>query len=75
MAGACTLWLVPELFIKMEWLRIANLLLGPLAAGCIRGFSGAWRAQNGNAVLRLESFAHGFCFAFGLALVRFVFAR
>lgn len=75
LAGALTVWLFPELFIKEQWLRLANLLLTPLAAGLIMEAIGAWRTRREKEVLRLESFTHGFCFAFGMAVVRYAFAH
>ncbi len=75
LAGALTVWLIPELFIKEEWLRLANLLLTPLAAGLVMEALGSWRARREKEVLQLESFAYGFCFAFSMALVRYVFAH
>ena len=74
-AGGVTAWAVPELFIKVEWLRIANLLLTPLAAGAIMGAIGSWRRRREKEVLRLESFAYGFCFAFAMAVVRYAFGK
>ena len=75
LAGALTVWLLPELFIKEQWLRLANLLLTPLAAGLVMEAIGAWRTRRDREVLRLESFAYGFCFAFGMAVVRYAFGN
>ncbi len=74
-AGGLSLWLSPELFIKVPWLRVANLALTPLAAGLIMQAIGAWRARRQKEVLRLESFAYGFSFAFAMAVIRFVFGE
>lgn len=74
-AGGLTVWLFPELFIKVHWLRVANLLLTPLAAGLIMEAIGSWRERREKEVLRLESFAYGFCFAFAMALVRYAFGK
>lgn len=74
-AGGLTVWLVPELFIEAEWLRVANLVLTPVAAGLVMEAIGSWRARREREVLRLESFAYGFCFAFGMAVVRYAFAH
>ena len=74
-AGGLTVWLLPELFIKAEWLRVANLLLTPLAAGLIMEAIGSWRERREKEVLRLESFAYGFCFAFSMAVVRYAFGK
>ena len=69
------MWLVPTLFIKTPWLRIANLALTPLAMGLLMDAVGSWREQREKAVLRLETFAYGFSFAFAMAVVRFAFGR
>jgi sterol desaturase/sphingolipid hydroxylase (fatty acid hydroxylase superfamily) len=74
-AGGLTIWLVPELFIKAQWLRIANVVLTPLAAGLVMEAIGSWREHRAKEVLRLESFAYGFCFAFGMAVVRYALGR
>jgi hypothetical protein len=74
-AGGLTIWLVPELFIKAQWLRVANLLLTPLAAGFIMETIGSWRVRREKEILRLESFAYGFCFAFAMAAVRYAFGQ
>lgn len=74
-AGAFTVWLLPELFITTQWLRAANLLLTPLVAGLTMEAIGSWRGSRGKEVLKLESFAYGFCFAFAMAVVRYAFGR
>ncbi len=71
LAGAASLWLAPEVFIKAPWLRIANLVLSPVAAGLIMAWAGSRRARKNKEVIRIESFAYGFLFALALALVRF----
>lgn len=74
-AGGLTVWLVPELFIKSQWLRVANLVLTPMAAGLIMEAIGSWLERREKEVLRLESFAYGFCFAFAMAVVRYAFGE
>ncbi|KQV54302.1 MULTISPECIES: hypothetical protein [unclassified Duganella] len=74
-AGAITLWLLPDHLVRNEVLRKLNLLLTPLAAGGMMCLMGAWRARRGDAVLRIDRFAYGYVFALSLALVRFVFAH
>jgi hypothetical protein len=71
--GAASLWLVPSLFIRTEALRFVNLAVTPLACGAVMGWAGAWRRRHGKDIVRLESFAYGFCFAFSMAVVRLVF--
>lgn len=74
LAGAASLWLFPRLFIETGWLRAANLVLTPLAAGAVMAGIGAWRQKNGQETIRLDTFAYGFSFALSMALVRFFFA-
>lgn len=75
LAGLLSLWLVPEVFIKSYWLRLANLFFTPLASGLIMAWIGAWRRRNDKKVLHLETFACGFCFALAMGMVRFVWGR
>ena len=75
LAGALSLWLAPDVFIKAPWLRVMNLLLAPIAAGLIMGSIGSWRDKNDKDVVRIESFSYGFCFAFAMALVRFIWGH
>lgn len=75
MASGVSLLLVPELFIKSPWLRLANLGLTPLASGAVMGTIGSWRTRRQKPVLRLETFGYGFCFALTMALIRFTSGR
>lgn len=75
LAGGLSLWLLPSLFIETGWLRIANLLVTPILAGLLMEAIGSWRRKNEKEVIRLESFAYGFCFAFSMALVRYTFGQ
>jgi len=74
-AGGVSLWLVPALFIKAGWLRVANLLLTPLAAGLFMAWMGRLRRRRGKETLLLEGFACGFCFALAMAAVRYAFGK
>jgi len=58
-----------------ESLRLANLILTPLAVGALMTAIGAWRARRGQPVLRIDRFAYGYLFALTFALVRFKFAN
>lgn len=71
-AGALSLWLIP-VFIKTQWLRVASLVLVPIAAGLIMHAIGNWRGKRDKEVIRLERFTYGFCFAFTMAVVRYTF--
>ncbi len=70
--GGLSLWLVPTLLLDVPGLRLANLLVTPVLVGALMGAMGAWRRRVGWARIRLDTFAFGFCFAFAMALVRFI---
>ena len=74
-AGALSLLLLPNLFIGTQWLRVANVALSPLAAGVIMAFVGSWWRKHDKEVIRLDSFAYGFCFALSMSLVRFIWGH
>lgn len=74
-AGAISLWLFPVLFIASEWLRIANLIVTPVAAGSAMGAIGAWRRRRDEELIRLDRFSYGFIFALAMALVRFAWGH
>jgi hypothetical protein len=71
--GGLSLLAFPDNFVP-DAFRIANLVLTPLAAGCVMTAMGAWRARRGEPVLRIDKFAYGYLFALSLAIVRFFFA-
>jgi hypothetical protein len=74
-AGGLSLWLVPELFIRIGWLRWVNLLVVPLAAGGVMNAIGTWRRYRDMRIIRLDTFAYGYCFALAMAVVRFAWGR
>lgn len=74
-AGAVSLWILPALFISVEWLRIVNLITTPIAAGLMMARLGAWREKRDQETIRLDTFAYGFIFALAMALVRFVWGH
>jgi hypothetical protein len=51
-----------------------GLLISPLLAGFVMSAIGSLRRRRGMSLIRLDSFAYGFIFAFGMALIRFLFA-
>jgi hypothetical protein len=74
-AGALSLWLFPTHLIESSWLRAANLLVTPLLAGLLMEAIGNWRERRAKEVIKLETFAYGFCFALAMTLVRYVLGR
>ena len=69
--GGISLWLHPTSLIHSSLGRIANLVLGPIAAGLAMAIIGAWRQRQGQQLLGLDRFAYGYIFAMAAALVRF----
>jgi hypothetical protein len=74
-AGAISLWALPTLFITAHWLRTANLFLTPICAGMLMASVGGWRRRHNQEVIRLDTFAYGFCFALSMAIIRFVWGH
>ncbi len=72
-AGGLSLFVFPQQFIT-EPMRLANLVLTPLAAGAAMMAVGAWRSKRGDARLRIDRFGYGYLFALAMALVRYRFA-
>lgn len=73
--GAISLVFFPAHFIKVHWLRIVNLVFTPIVAGLVMAGLGILRQRKGQELIRLDSFSYGFCFAFAMALVRFIWGR
>jgi hypothetical protein len=73
-AGGLSVLLMPHTLIDGLYLRIANLVLTPLALALIMGVIGAWRRRHDQSLVRLDSFGYAYLFALALALVRFVWA-
>ena len=75
--GVITGWLsimiFPHSFIRSSRLHGISLLITPLLAGFTMAGVGWIRRRQDKLVIRLDSFAYGFLFAFGMALVRFLF--
>ena len=69
-AGGISVWVAPHLYLDAKWLRIANLIVTPLVAGCVMAAIGAWRRRHEKEVIRLETFTYGYCFALAMGIVR-----
>ena len=70
-SGGLSLLVAPELFIHTPWIRVANLVVTPIVCGWVMSCLGSWRRRQHKEAIRLESFAYGFVFAFGMAAVRY----
>ena len=71
--GWLSLMIFPHSFIRSSRLHGISLLITPLLAGFTMACVGWIRRRQGKLVIQLDSFAYGFLFAFGMALVRFLF--
>jgi len=74
-AGAISLWLFPNSFIKSEGFRVANLVLTPIIAGGAMSAIGMWRSKRRQELIRLDRFGYGFAFALAMAAIRFHWAH
>ncbi|MBI5523281.1 MAG: hypothetical protein HY910_11670 [Desulfarculus sp.] len=72
LAGFISLLFVPHLFIKNETLRMANLLVTPVACGLMMVAIGIVRKRRGQALVGLDTFINGTAFALAMALVRYI---
>lgn len=70
--GVITIIIFPSLMIKNPIFRILNLFVTPTLAGIAMSAIGSWRRKKGQDLLRIDSFIYGALFAFGLAIVRFI---
>jgi hypothetical protein len=73
--GGLSLLLFPNHLVPMKALRVANLVVTPVAVGLLMAGVGLLRARRGQSLLRIDRFAYGYLFALALAAVRFHFAN
>ena len=75
--GVITGWLsmliFSHSFIRSSKLHGISLLITPLLAGLTMSGIGWLRRRQGRPVMQLDTFAYAFVFAFGMALIRFLF--
>jgi hypothetical protein len=70
-AGALSL-LLPKMFVIAKSLRVANLVITPIACGLMMAWFGKFREQKGAETIRLDTFMYGYLFALSMAVVRYV---
>ena len=73
-AGGISLLAIRTSLIHHPSARLVNLFLTPVLAGLVMFSIGRWRQKQGRELVRLDRFGYGFLFAFGMALVRFLYA-
>jgi hypothetical protein len=74
-AGWVSILIFPNSFIRASTIHGISLLITPTLAGLTMAGIGWMRRQKGKSVIRLESFAYGFVFAFAMALIRLLFTQ
>ncbi|MDB5964320.1 MAG: hypothetical protein JWQ72_820 [Polaromonas sp.] len=65
--GLVTVWLVPQLALRLPWLQMLNVLVAPLLAGLLVERVRAWREKRLSFSLPVAGFAALFGFAFAAA--------
>ena len=73
--GFISLLAFPEYLVHSGGLRIANLIITPIAVGTCMAALGAWRIRRGDNALRIDKFAYGYLFALSIAVIRFWWAK
>ena len=74
-SGIASVFLIPHPLVHPSRFHGISLLISPLVTGLIMSQVGAFLRRNGRTTVRIESFAYGFTFAFGIAIVRLVFLK
>ena len=72
--GGISLYFFASSLIHNSTFRIISLFLTPILAGLVMAAIGLLRHKKGQPLVRLDRFGYGFIFAFGMALVRFLYA-
>jgi hypothetical protein len=71
--GWFSILVFPRAFIHGSKLHGLSLIITPTLAGLTMSGIGWLRARQSSPRIRLDTFAYGFLFAFGMSLVRFLF--
>src|SRR5262249_25542952 len=74
-AGAISVLLFPHPFIPPAKLYGISLIVSPTVTGAVMALVVALVRRYGRKSTQIESFANGFAFAFGMLLIRLLFAH
>jgi hypothetical protein len=74
-AGGCSVLIFPRHLVRPSRIPGVSLLVSPLVAGTALSLVGAFLRSRDKATTRIENFRYAFAFAFGMALVRLLFAH
>jgi hypothetical protein len=75
LTGGASLSLFPHPLVHSSRFHGISLLISPALAGGAMSLMGLILKKQDKHVSKIESFGYGWTFAFGMALVRFAFAR
>jgi hypothetical protein len=73
--GGLSLVFVPYRLAPPSKIHGASLIISPVITGALLSCTGALLRKRDKKTTQIESFGYGFVFAFGIALVRFLFAK
>jgi hypothetical protein len=75
MTGGLSLLVFPHPLVHPSRIHGISLLVNPVIAGVVMSLIGSMLRKRDQKVVQIESFGYGFAFAFGMALLRFFFAK
>ena len=73
LSGGVSVLLFPHSFIRSQRFHGISLVIIPLLGGAVMSGIGMLRRRRGDELIQLDSFSYGAVFAFGMALIRFLF--
>ena len=73
--GGLSLVFVPYRLVHPSKIHGASLIISPVITGALLSWTGALLRKRDKKAMQIETFGYGFVFAFGIALVRFLFAK
>jgi hypothetical protein len=74
-AGGLSLWFLPHPLFHPSRIPGLSVVISPVLAGLGMWMVGATVRKRNKKSMQIESFGYGFTFAFGMALVRFLFVK
>ena len=74
LAGGCSVLIFPHHFVRPSRIPGISLLASPILTGAVLSLIGTFLRNRDKITTRIETFRYGFAFAFGMALVRLLFA-
>ena len=75
LAGECSLLMFPHHLVRPSRIPGVSLVVSPVFAGAALSLVGSFLRTRNKTTARIETFRYGYAFAFGMALIRLLFAR